>query len=77
MPVTQPYPDEPTWWQERRAETVELYAEAEKPLDANYPLIPFARTAYDIGAGMAKEASWRKHRAELRAELELPPDPFP
>lgn len=77
----QPYPDEAPgeFWDDVRNETVKLYTDpkpqgAGKPLDDKYPLIAFARTAYDIARGMTKEASWKKHRAELRAELKLTPE---
>lgn len=67
--VPQPY-EEP-WVLDRAKEARDLYREAGREPDDLYPIWT-ARTAYDIGAGLTKEASWKKHRAELRAALGLP-----
>ncbi len=68
-----PYPDEPTWWKTIFKERVKAqYAEAQRPLDDDFP-VWFSRTAYDVCAGLTKEASADKHIQELRAALGLPP----
>lgn len=73
MPAPQPYPSEPDWWLSVvRPQLVADYAEANKPLNDNY-FVWGTRTAYDICAGLTKEASWQKHRNEARAALGLPP----
>lgn len=68
--LTQPYPDEATWWTALFEEVNRLYGLANRPHD----LETFkwsVRTAYDIGAGMDKEKAKAKHLAELRAALGL------
>lgn len=73
-PISQPYPDERTWWpQVFDVEVAKRYQRAGKV----YPDGPSAfrwasRTAYDIAAGMTKEDSLAKHLKELEQELGLP-----
>ena len=71
MSQPQPYPDEQTWWTEVFDEECrKRYAQA----GLTYPDGPSAfrwasRTAYDIAAGMTKEASLAKHMRELDQAL--------
>lgn len=67
----QPYPDEPTWWHQFEQEEAACYAQAGQALDWE-AFRWSARTAYDIAAGLEKEAAKAKHFAEMRAELGLP-----
>lgn len=67
-----PYPDEPTWWHQFEQEEAACYAQAGQAL--NWAAFRWSsRTAYDIAAGLEKEAAKAKHFAEMRAELGLPP----
>jgi len=71
-PVThaQPYPDENTWWEQFLEEIEKLYIQKGETL--NRGLFKWsARTAYDIGAGMEKDAAKAKHLAELKAQFGL------
>lgn len=68
--VTQPYPDEATWWTELFGEVDRLYGLANHPHDLGM-FRWSARTAYDIGTGMDKEKAKAKHLDELRAALGL------
>jgi hypothetical protein len=68
----QPYPDELQWWGPVfDVEVAKRYAQAVPPQP--YPNAKSARwgyrTAYDICAGMTKEASMAKHLRELEVEL--------
>ncbi len=71
MAQQQPYPDEQTWWPEVfDPACASRYAQVGLP----YPDGPGAfrwasRTAYDIAAGMTKEASLVKHMRELDVAL--------
>lgn len=68
-----PYPSEPEYWlTEFKDKITKTYEEAGQPLDDDYP-VWFARTAYEIGTGLTKEASAEKHLKELREALGLPP----
>jgi len=73
-PMTQPYPDENTWWKDFENEVGQFYAAKGKiypdPND-RASLRWHGRTAYDIGIGMEKELSKKKHLAELKVELGL------
>lgn len=77
--MSEPYPDELTWWpQVFDVEVGQRYARAGQA----YPDGPSAfrwasRTAYDIAAGMTKEASLDKHLRELEDALGLTPTPDP
>ncbi len=68
--LTQPYPDEATWWTPLFEEVDRLYGLANRPHDLG-TFKWSVRTAYDIGAGMDKEKAKAKHLAELRAALGL------
>jgi hypothetical protein len=68
--LTQPYPDEATWWTTLFEEIDRLYGLANHPRDLG-TFKWSVRTAYDIGAGMDKEKAKVKHLAELRAALGL------
>lgn len=68
--LTQPYPDEATWWTALFEEIDRLYGLANHPRDLG-TFKWSARTAYDIGAGMEKEKAKVKHLDELRAALGL------
>ena len=69
--MSEPYPSEPDWWLSYfRPQVVERYDAAGVPLDDRY-LIWGTRTAYDIAAGMTKEASAERHLAELDVALGL------
>lgn len=76
-PMATPY-DEQYYLNVVRPDAEADYAAVQKPLDNNYP-IWFSRTAYDQGAkNLTQEASWKKHRNEMRAALDpsgttLPP----
>lgn len=70
----QPYPSEPDWWEPVfDVEAAKRYAAATPPQP--YPNPRSARwsnrTAYDISAGLTKEASMAKHLRELEDELGL------
>lgn len=70
----QPYPDEKDWWEAIfDVEAAKRYAAAKPP--QTYPNPRSARwsnrTAYDIAAGLTREASMAKHLAELELELGL------
>lgn len=68
--LTQPYPDEATWWTALFEEIERLYGRANHPRDLD--MFKWSvRAAYDIGAGMDKEKAKVKHLAELRAALGL------
>lgn len=68
--LTQPYPEEATWWTALFEEVTRLYGLANRPHDLG-TFKWSVRTAYDIGAGMDKEKAKAKHLAELRAVLGL------
>jgi hypothetical protein len=67
-----PYPDEPTWWgPEFEAKVAALYKQAGQDLPADVFAAGrwFARTGWDIAAGLTKEASAAKHLAGLAKQL--------
>lgn len=68
VPGSQPYPDEPTWWTAVLAEIGRAYEQKNRSFDLGM-FKWSARIAYDIGIGMDKEESRRKHLAEMMAEL--------
>lgn len=70
-PISQPYPDEGSWWLwVFDVEVGKRYAQAGKPYPDNAMSFRWAsRTAYDIGAGMTKEDSLAKHLKELEQAL--------
>lgn len=70
--IMQPYPDENSWWNDFTSKVNALYSEANVPSDDG-KFKWFARTAYDIAAGLTKEQSEAKHIKELRQELGLDP----
>lgn len=71
--MQQPYPDEPNWWNDFfKNEVKKRYEEAGQELGDFYP-IWFARTAYDIGAGLTKEESAKRHLRGLEEALGLNP----
>jgi hypothetical protein len=72
----QPYPSELAWWPDFTTELESLYATAGIPLDSGR-FLWYTRTAYDIGSGLEKEKSKKKHLNELRVELGLPVEPDP
>ncbi len=74
--MTQPYPDELTWWSQFTVEVNAIYLEASAPLDDGR-FLWFTRTAYDIGAGMDREVAKQTHLRELRQSLNLPFEPSP
>jgi hypothetical protein len=70
----QPYPDELEWWQKVfDVEVARRYAQADPPKPYPNSRSPRwgNRTAYDICAGMTKEASMAKHLRALEIELGL------
>ena len=66
-----PYPSEPTWWADFEAKVAEKYAAHGQPVPAQAFEAGrwFARTSYDICAGVTKEESMRKHLEELEEAL--------
>lgn len=71
--MQQPYPDEPNWWNNFfKNEVKKRYEEAGQELGDFYP-IWFARTAYDIGTGLTKEESAKRHLRGLEEALGLNP----
>lgn len=78
----QPYPDETPqigWWDSVfTPEVRQRYERAGSVYPDNDRAFRWAsRTAYDIAAGMTKEASLAKHLKELEDELGLTPQPTP
>ena len=72
----QPYIDDPAVKAYCQDQIAPAYAEAQKPLDADYPVWP-ARAVYDHGVGkLSWAASCAKHLAECRSALGLAP-PIP
>jgi len=71
-----PYPDEPTWWNAFRDEVLAKYDEAKEPFNMD-GFRWWARTAYDIAAGLSPDSSKMKHLAELDEELGSTPTPIP
>lgn len=70
----QPYPDERTWWRAFDEEVRARYRIVHRSWpDPNDPdtFVWRGRTAYDISAGLTKEASAAKHLLELEQELGL------
>lgn len=72
-----PYPDENAWWPIFEQEVANRYAAAQHPFPDPAAFRWHARTAYDIAAGLTKEASAAKHLRELDAALGLTPPPPP
>lgn len=76
--MSQPYPDEPTWWTWYQNEVASRYHLAGLPFPDNAAaFIWFSRCGYDIGAGMEKDAAARKHLKGLEQALGLNPNPEP
>jgi hypothetical protein len=73
-PPAPSYPSEVEWWGPvYEARVAQCYAEAGRVFpDSPAAFRWFSRCAYDIGAGMPKEASMARHISELRAALGLP-----
>lgn len=64
------YPSEQDWWPSFEAQCQALYVQAGQSV--NWSAFRWAaRTAYDIAAGMAPDASAAKHLTELRVALNL------
>ncbi len=70
-PMLQPYPDEPTWWKQYEDKVVGLYKAAGRDTLDPAAFRWFSRPAWDIAAGMTKEAAEEKHLAKLREALGL------
>lgn len=72
----QPYPSEPEWWRKVfDPECVKRYGLRQRPYpDGPDSLTWSTRTAYDIAAGMTKEAALAKHMRDLDRELDLLPN---
>ncbi len=77
--ATQPYPSEGDWWVGYYSVEVERrYHQAGLPFPDNAAaFIWYSRCAYDIAAGMTKEASAAKHLKGLEEALGLNPNPEP
>lgn len=79
--ATQPYPDEQTWWPDVAypAFDAEYRAVGRHWPDEGDPLcfVWPQRTAYDIAAGMTKEASLAKYIDQLHRQLNPQPTPIP
>jgi hypothetical protein len=72
----QPYPDEPTWWAWYQAEQRTRYEKAGQSFPSKEESALFnwgQRCAYDICAGMTKEAAAAKHLRDLDQALGLDP----
>lgn len=75
MAAPQPYPSEPEWWRKVfDPECAKRYNQVHRPYpDGPDSLTWSTRTAFDIAAGLTKEASLAKHMRDLDRDLGLLP----